>query len=120
MLLTPSSGGGAGAPVCWSSSSFVSRPLPNGVIASSSDWGSWIGAPEELRSQHPDEMHEHDVEDHRLRRRGPHPYWAAAGVIAVVATHEHDAGRHHHALDDAVEQVGWVLEHPEDQEEPAR
>ena len=45
---------------------------------------------------------------------------AAAGVIAVVTADQHDRGGHRHPLDHAVEQIRWVLEHPEDQEEPAR
>src|SRR5947208_1550399 len=111
---------GSSGPRGRSSSSALSRPMPNGVMRSSSDWGSWVGAPEELGADHADEVDQDDVEDHRLRRRGAHPYRSTAGVVAVVAADEHDGGGHHHALDHAVEQVGWVLEHPEDQEEPPR
>ena len=82
-------------------------------------WGSWVRAPEQLGAEHPDEMHEHDVQHHRLRRRRTHADGSAARVVAVVTADEHDGRGHRHALDDAVEQVGWVLEHPEDQEEAA-
>src|SRR3954470_10009479 len=69
---------------------------------STADGGARIGAPEELRAEHADEVHEHDVQDHRLRGRGPHPDRATARVVAVVAPDEHDAGGHRHALDHAV------------------
>ena len=49
----------------------------------------------------------------------PTPTGPPPRVVAVVAADEHDDGRHHHALDHAVEEVGWVLEHPEDEEEAA-
>src|SRR5918996_1241484 len=80
---------------------------------------SRIGAPEDLRSDHADQVHHHRVQHHRLRRGRAHSHRASPGRIAVVAPHEHDHRSHRHALDEAVEQVGWVLEHPEDQEEAA-
>ena len=49
----------------------------------------------------------------------PTPTGPAARVVAVVTPHKHDHRGHRHALNQAVEQVGWVLEHPEDQEEAA-
>src|SRR5580704_15046813 len=36
------------------------------AIYLSSDWGSWVGAPEDLGAEHADEVHEAQVEDHRL------------------------------------------------------
>src|SRR4051794_18370341 len=86
---------------------------------SASDRGSRVRAPEQLRAEHPDEVHEHDVEHHRLRRRRPDPYGSTARVVAVVAPHEHDDRGHEHALDDAVKGIGRVLEHPKDQEKAA-
>src|SRR5215211_4025716 len=80
-------------------------------------WCSWIRAPEDLRSDHPDEMDHHGVQHHRLRRRRANSHRPAARVVPVVAAHQHDHRRHRHALDQAVEQVRRVLEHPEDQEE---
>src|SRR4051794_40572099 len=87
--------------------------------ASASDRCSWVGSPENLGAKHAYEVHEHDVQHHGLRGRRADAYRAAAGVIAVVAPDKDDGRGHHHAFDDAVQEVGWVLEHPEDQEEPA-
>src|SRR3954464_7731174 len=81
---------------CWVSSLTVMSPW------STADGGARIGAPEELGAEHADEVHEHDVQDHGLRGRGPHPDRATARVVAVVAPDEHDAGGHRHALDHAV------------------
>ena len=39
-----------------------------------------------------------------------------AGVVAVVTADEHDRGGHEHRLDQAVQEVGRILELPEDQE----
>src|SRR3954447_24509386 len=89
------------------------------TAVSASDWCPWVGAPEDLGAKHPDEVHEHDVQHHGFRGRGADAYRPSARVIAVVAPDQHDRGRHDHALDHAVREVGWVLEHPEDQEEPA-
>src|SRR5436190_19887619 len=69
---------------------------------SATDRGSRVGAPEDLRPEHPDEGHDHQVEHHRLGGGGAHADRAAGGVVAVVAGDEHDRGRHAHALDDAV------------------
>src|SRR5215210_6006935 len=80
---------------------------------------SWIRAPEDLCPHHSHEMDHHGVQHHRFRRRRPDSHRASARVVAVVAPHKDDHRRHRHALDEAVEEVGWVLEHPEDQEEPA-
>src|SRR4051794_19079413 len=71
-------------------------------LLSTADGCAWVGAPEELRPKHSDEVHEHDVQHHGLGRGGSHPDRAAARVVPVVAAHEHDAGRHRHALDHAV------------------
>ena len=49
----------------------------------------------------------------------PTPTGPPPAVVAVVAADEHDGRGHDHALDHAVQEVGWVLEHPEDQEEAA-
>src|SRR3712207_8102867 len=40
--------------------------------------------------------------------------------VAVVTADEHDRGAHRHRLDHAEQEVGRVLEHPEDQEEASR
>src|SRR4051812_37728043 len=109
------------SPVChwYSSASWSGRVVVSSLI-SSSDGRPGVGPPEDLRAEHPDEVHEHDVQDHGLRGRGAHPDGAAGRRVAVVTADEHDHRRHRHALDDAVEQVGWVLEHPEDQRVAAR
>src|SRR3954452_10813674 len=86
---------------------------------STSDRGSRIRAPEELGAEHPDEMHEHDVHHHRLRSRRADAHRAARRVVAVVAADQHDGRGHEHALQHAVQEIWWVLEHPEDQEDPA-
>src|SRR4051794_16827887 len=86
---------------------------------SASDRGPGVRAPEHLRSQHSDDMHQHDVQHHRLRGRGAHPDRATSCVVAVVAADQHDDRGHGHGFDHAVQEVRWVLEHPEDQEEPA-
>src|SRR3954454_10911791 len=86
---------------------------------SASDRGPGVGSPEHLCPQHPDGVHEHDVQHHRLRCRCTHTHRAATGVVAVVTPDKDDGGCHHHAFDHAVQEVWWVLEHPEDQEEPA-
>src|SRR4051812_6719559 len=95
------------------------RSLSSVTSLSASDRRPWVRTPEHLCSQHPDEVHQHDIEHHRLRRRRSDADRAPARVVAVVAPDQHDRGRHDHALDHAVQEVGWFLEHPEDQEEPA-
>src|SRR5215211_512996 len=90
------------------------------VSVSTADGGTRVRAPEELGPEHADQVHEHDVQHHGLGGGRAHTDRATARVVPVVTAHEHDAGRHRHALDDAVQEVGWVLEHPEDQEESAR
>src|SRR3954452_25173457 len=95
------------------------RSLSSVTSLSASDRRPRVRTPEHLCSQHPDEVHQHDVEHHRLRRRRSDADRAPARVVAVVAPDQHDRGRHDHAFDHAVQEVGWVLEHPEDQEEPA-
>src|SRR4051795_8776412 len=108
-------------PVChWYSSSGPSPGRRSSVFASaslisSSDGRPGVGPPEDLRAEHAYEVHEHDVQHHGLRRGRAHAHRPARGRVAVVAAHEHDHRRHGHALDDAVEQVRRVLEHPEDQ-----
>ena len=46
----------------------------------------------------------------------PTPTGPPPGGVPVVTADQHDRGRHHHALDQAEDQVGRVLEHPEDQQ----
>jgi hypothetical protein len=60
-------------------------------------------------------VHEHDVENHRLGGRRADADRPAARRVSVVAADEHDDGGHGHGLDHAVEQIRWVLEHPEDE-----
>src|SRR3954447_14386669 len=107
------SAGGSASWVC-------SRSSCSLTAISASDWCSWIGPPEDLGPQHADEVHEHDVQHHGLRGRGADAYRSPARVVAVVAPDEDDGRGHDHALDHRVQEVWWVLEHPEDQEEPAR
>src|SRR3954465_13888671 len=103
-------------PVCHLYSSSSDSGLVFGSSAiSASDGRPRVRAPEHLGAEHADQVDQHDVEDHALRRRGAHADRAAAGRIAVVAPGEHDRGRHDHRLDQAEQEVGWVLEHPEDQ-----
>src|SRR5580704_2645537 len=83
-----------------------------------SDWGAWVCSPEDLGAEHADEVHEDQVEDHRLSGRGADTDGSAAGVVPVVAADEHDRGRHKHRLDEAEDEVRWILELPEDQEVP--
>ena len=49
----------------------------------------------------------------------PTPTGPPRRVVSVITPHQHDHGGHGHALNEAVKKVGWVLEHPEDQEEAA-
>src|SRR5215207_5816791 len=103
---------------CGSSGRSPSPSLRSSLTAPSPTyWCSWIRAPEDLRSDHPDQMDHHRVEHHRLRRGRADSHRPAAGVVAVIAPDQHDHGGHRHALDQAVKEVGRVLEHPEDQEE---
>src|SRR5215218_777686 len=81
---------------------------------------SWIRAPEDLRPDHPDEMHHNRVQHHRFRRGRPDSDRSPTRVVAVVTPYEHDHSRHRHALYEAVEEIWRVLEHPEDQEEASR
>src|SRR3954453_18423086 len=117
----PSEPCGRCLPVChWYSSSGPSPGRRSSVFASaslisSSDGRPGVGPPEDLRAEHAYEVHEHDVQHHGLRGGRAHAYRPARGRVAVVAPDEHDHRGHGHAFDDAVEQVGWVLEHPEDQ-----
>src|SRR5215207_11127290 len=115
------------SPVCQrysSSGGFsLSREISGGLrssATSASDGSSRVRTPEDLGAQHADEVHEHDVEHHRLRGRRADADRATRRVVAVVAADQHDDRGHHHRLDDAEQEVRWVLEHPEDQEEPAR
>src|SRR3954462_12705907 len=108
-------------PVChWYSSSWPwagrrACVLASASLISSSDGRPGVRPPEDLRAEHAYEVHEHDVQHHGLRRGRPHAYGPARGRVAVVAADQHDHRGHRHALDDAVEQIRWVLEHPEDQ-----
>src|SRR4051812_29748754 len=76
--------------------------LKSVTCSSASDRCPRVGAPEHLCPQHPDEVHQHDVEHHRLRCRRTDADRAATGVIPVVTADEHDRGGHDHALDHAV------------------
>src|SRR4051812_18423041 len=89
------------------------------IATSASDRSPWVRSPEHLCSQHPDQMHQNDVHDHRFCGGGTDADGSSARVIAVVAPDKDDGRGHHHALDHAVEQVGRVLEHPEDEREAA-
>src|SRR4029079_6001551 len=93
-----SCGRGAGPPSRWMSGGLRSSAMSG----SASDGVWWVRAPEDLGAEHADEVHEHDVEDHRLRGRGAHAHGPARGVVAVVAPHQHDDGGHRHRLDHAV------------------
>src|SRR5215216_2174763 len=110
----------SGPPSYWRSCAFCSSLRSSVTSPSPAYRGPRIGPPEDLRPDHSDQMDHHRVEHHGLRRRRAHSDRAAAGVVAVVAPDQHDHRRHRHALYEAVEQVGRVLEHPEDQEEAAR
>src|SRR4029453_18019553 len=101
----------------WRSSPWMSSLRSSVTSLSPTYRGSRIRAPEDLRPHHSDEMDHHRVQHHRFRRRRADSHRAPAGVVAVVAPDEHDDRGHRHALDQAVEKVRWVLEHPEDQEE---
>src|SRR3954468_2584226 len=108
-------------PVChwysssWPSSRRRSRLCASASLISSPDGRPGVGPPEDLRAEHADEVHEHDVQHYGLRRGRAHAHRPARGRVAVVAPDEDDHRRHGHALDHAVEQVWRVLEHPEDQ-----
>src|SRR3954462_7421475 len=82
---------------------------------SPSDGRPRVRAPEHLGAEHADQVDQHDVEDHRFRRRRPHADRPAARRVAVVTADEHDRGGHDHGFYEAEQEVRWVLEHPEDQ-----
>src|SRR6476620_9480341 len=66
-------------PVChWYSSSSWVWAFGTSAI-SASDRRPWVRAPEHLGAEHADQVDQHDVEDHGLRRRGAHTDRAAAG-----------------------------------------
>src|SRR6266542_1220309 len=70
-------------------------PRPRGAIStpasvSAPDRRPRVGAPEDKGSHHPDDVHEHDVQDHRLRRRRAHADRSTGRRVAVVAADEHD------------------------------
>src|SRR4051795_7116325 len=96
-------------------SSSASKRFSPSIDMSASYRRTGICSPKDKGPKHPDDVDQDDVEDHRLRRRGPHPNRPARGGVAVVAPDQHDRGRHEHPLDQAEDQVGRVLEHPEDQ-----
>src|SRR4051794_8740440 len=76
---------------------------------------SGVGAPEDHGAEHAEDVDGDDVEDHRLRGGGADADRTTGSGVAVVAADQHDHGRHRHPLDQAVDQVGGVLKHPEDQ-----
>src|SRR3954469_23488219 len=103
-------------PVChWYSSSSPGGWVFGSSLISSSDGRPRVRSPEDLGAEHADQVDQHDVEDHGLRRRRADAYRSATGRISVVTADEHDRCRHHHRLNQAVKKVGGVLEHPEDQ-----
>src|SRR3954452_6795208 len=107
----------------WGSSGFVSAScsLRSSLTSPSpADRGSWIRAPEDLGPHHSHKVDHDRVQHHRFRRRRSNSHRSPARVVAVVTPHEHDNGRHRHALNQAVKEVRRVLEHPEDQEEASR
>src|SRR5690606_20537243 len=70
-------------------SSLALSPLLSLVrLASTADRRARVSAPEDQGAQHPDDVHQHDVQDHRLRRRGTDPDGAAARRVAVVTAYE--------------------------------
>src|SRR3954451_8455433 len=77
------------------------RPNPK-RLTSTSDGCSRVRAPEELRPEHADDVHEYEVQDHRLRRGGPDADRPAAGVVPVIAADQYHGGGHEHGLDEAV------------------
>src|SRR3954463_2706092 len=76
-----------------------------------------VEPPEDLGADHPDQVDGDRVEHHRLRGGGADADGSAAGGVAVITADAHDHDRHGHGFDQAEEEVGWVLEHPEDEEE---
>src|SRR5580658_4643651 len=64
---------GREAPVWyWKSSSSAGSAVSRSSATSPSDRGARVGTPEDLRAEHPDQVHEHDVGHHRLGGRRPH------------------------------------------------
>src|SRR4051795_8475673 len=86
-------------PVChlYSSSSCACCVLGSSLI-SSSDGRPRVRAPEQLGAEHADQVDQHDVQDHGLRRGGTDAHRTAARRVAVVAADEHDRGGHDHRL----------------------
>src|SRR5215211_899176 len=96
---------------------FSSATFPPCLAA---DWGSRVRAPEDLGPHHSDKVDHDGVQHHRLRRGGSHTDRATTRGVAVIAPYEHYHGGHGHGFDQAIEQVRWVLKHPEDEEEAPR
>src|SRR3954471_13657911 len=90
-------------PVChwYSSSALSSGRFSVSSLISSSDGRSRVRAPEHLGAEHADQVDQHDVENHGLRRGRAHPHRAAARRVAVVTADEHDRGGHDHRLYEA-------------------
>src|SRR5579859_6233642 len=87
----------------WNSSPGVAaRGSPPSSTISAADRRARVRAPEDLRAEHPDRVHEDYVKHHRLGGRAAHADGATGGVVAVVAGDEHDRGGHEHRLDKAV------------------
>jgi threonine dehydrogenase-like Zn-dependent dehydrogenase len=55
----------------------------------SADRSARVAAPKKLRAERVDDVDEHQVQRHRLRRRLPHAHRPAARVVAVVTADEH-------------------------------
>src|SRR4051794_18926038 len=89
-------------PVCHLYSSSSRCWVLGSSAISASDGRPRVRAPEELGAEHADQVDQHDVEDHGLRRGRAHPHRAAARRVAVVTADEHDRGGHDHRLDEAV------------------
>src|ERR1700694_1317595 len=85
-LCTSTNSIASGAPVClivpvWCSNS--SLRASGSAISSSPDRGSRIGSPEHLRAEGADDVHQHQVEHHRLRGRASHAHPSHARVVDV-------------------------------------
>src|SRR3954465_6468498 len=84
------------------------------TATSATDRRPRVGPPEYLGADHAHQVDHDGVEHHRLGGGCAHPHRASTGGVAVVATDDHDHRGHRHALDQRIEEIGWVLEHPED------
>src|SRR3954463_3128602 len=89
-------------PVChWYSSSSWWRRVCGTSAISSPDGRPRVRPPEPLGAEHADQVDQHDVEHHGLRRGRAHADRATARRVAVVTADEHDHGGHDHRLYEA-------------------